>query len=128
MLNFKVIFIIVLVGIFLSISAGTSFKHISAFGFSIPNPNNVDSALPTLYNSTAKSVVEITVSDNTNHSVSKTGSGFIYNSNESSSIVTSSNLVVGGNNSIVVTLSDGSSFYTRIIGYDPITGIAVPVH
>jgi S1-C subfamily serine protease len=68
--------------------------------------------------------VEVTAFDSKNHSISKTGSGFILNSSGIPSIVTSSNLA-SGNKNITVTLSDGSSYDTKLIAYDPITTIAV---
>ncbi|MER5174678.1 MAG: trypsin-like peptidase domain-containing protein [Candidatus Nitrosocosmicus sp.] len=100
-----------------------SGKHISTVDISSQTPSN-DSVLSNLYNLTANSVVEITAFNIKNHSIFKTGSGFIYNSNGTSSIITASNLVVGDND-ITVTLPDGSSYDSKLIGYDPLTTIAV---
>ncbi|MGN6628837.1 MAG: S1C family serine protease [Candidatus Nitrosocosmicus sp.] len=82
------------------------------------------STLPSLYNSTANSVVTVTSFNATNHSISKTGTGFIYNYQGKSSILTVSNLFTG-NNDITVTFLDGSSYQSTIDGYDPLTTIAV---
>ena len=98
-------------------------KHINTVDISSQTPTN-DSVLSNLYNLTANSVVEITAFNIKNHSIFKTGSGFIYNSNGTSSIITASNLVVGDND-ITVTLPDGSSYDSKLIGYDPLTTIAV---
>ena len=82
------------------------------------------STLPSLYNSTASSVVTVTSFNATNHSISKTGTGFIYTYQGKPSILTVSNLFTG-NNDITVTLLDGSSYDSTIDGYDPLTTIAV---
>src|SRR3954464_2760880 len=87
------------------------------------NINNF-STLPSLYNLTANSVVAVTSFDATNHSISKTGTGFIYSYKGAPSILTVSNLFTG-NNDITVTLSDGSSYDSVVDGYDPLTTIAV---
>ena len=87
------------------------------------NINNF-STLPSLYNLTANSVVAVTSFDTTNHSISKTGTGFIYSYKGAPSILTVSNLFTG-NNDITVTLSDGSSYDSVVDGYDPLTTIAV---
>jgi S1-C subfamily serine protease len=81
------------------------------------------SSLSDLYNLTANSVVEITAFNNNNHSLFKIGSGFVYNHNGKSIIITASNLVVGKD--IAVTLPDGPSFNSTLIGYDPLTTIAI---
>ncbi len=83
-----------------------------------------DAVLPNLYNSSANSVVEISTFDSTNHSISKTGSGFVNSYNGSYFIVTMSNLVFGKNN-ITVTLYDGSTHDSKLIGYDAIANLAV---
>jgi len=87
------------------------------------NINNF-STLPSLYNLTANSVVAVTSFDATNHSILKTGTGFIYSYKGAPSILTVSNLFTG-NNDITVTLSDGSSYDSVVDGYDPLTTIAV---
>src|SRR6478735_1075476 len=87
------------------------------------NINNF-STLPSLYNLTANSVVAVTSFDTTNHSISKTGTGFIYSYKGAPSILTVSNLFTG-NNDITVTLSDVSSYDSVVDGYDPLTTIAV---
>ena len=66
------------------------------------NINNF-STLPSLYNLTANSVVAVTSFNATNHSISKTGTGFIYSYKGAQSILTVSNLFTG-NNDITVTL------------------------
>jgi len=132
MINFKLFSLILLVSFSISISIGTSFAQIStalnqsANNFSSQSTDD-ESSLPTLYNSTADSVVEVTAFNNTNHSIYTTGSGFVYSFNKNPLIVTSSNPIGGNynNSSITVTLSDGSSFDSRLIGYDPITSLAV---
>ncbi len=83
-----------------------------------------DIVLPKLYNSAANSVVGISTFDSKNHSISKTGSGFINNYNGSSFIVTMNNLV-SGKNDITVTLFDGSTYDSKLIGYDAIANLAV---
>ncbi len=98
-------------------------KQINTSDISSQNTNN-DLVLPNLYNLTANSIVEITAYNINNHSIFKTGSGFIYKSNGISSIITASNLVVGDND-ITITLPDGSSYNSILTGYDPLTTIAV---
>ena len=63
---------------------------------------------PKIYKSTVPSVVVVTSYNSSNHTIFKTGSGFIYNFNGIPTIITVSNLVAGKND-ITVTLSDGSS-------------------
>ncbi len=84
--------------------------------------NNLD--FPNIYKSTIPSVVEVTAFNSSNHSIFKTGSGFIYNYNINPTIITVSNLVAG-NNDITITLSDGSSYCSNLTGYDPLTNLAV---
>src|SRR5919107_562125 len=69
-------------------------------------------------------VIAISTFDSNNHSISKIGSGFINNYNGSFSIVTMSNLVTGDNN-ITVTLYDGSTYDSNLIGYDAVANLAV---
>src|SRR4051794_34032172 len=70
---------------------------------------------PKIYKSTVPSVVEVTAYNSSNHTIFKTGSGFIYNFNGMPAIITVSNLVAGKND-ITVTLSDGSSYYSNLTG------------
>ena len=79
---------------------------------------------PKIYKSIVPSIVEVTAYNSSNHTEFKTGSGFIYNFNGKPTIITVSNLV-GGKNDITVTLSDGSSYYSNLTGYDPLTNIAI---
>ena len=79
---------------------------------------------PKIYKSIVPSIVEVTAYNSSNHTEFKTGSGFIYNFNGKPAIITVSNLV-GGKNDITVTLSDGSSYYSNLTGYDPLTNIAI---
>jgi S1-C subfamily serine protease len=79
---------------------------------------------PKIYKSIVPSVVEVTAYNTSNHTIFKTGSGFIYNFNGMPSIITVSNLVAGKND-ITVTLSDGSSYYSNLSGYDPLTNLAI---
>ena len=82
----------------------------------LQNPeNNLD--FPKIYKSIVPSIVEVTAYNSSNHTEFKTGSGFIYNFNGKPTIITVSNLV-GGKNDITVTLSDGSSYYSNLTGYD----------
>ena len=92
----------------------------------IPLPSSTynDAVLPKLYNSTANSVVGVSAFDSKNNSISKTGSGFINNYNGSYFIVTMSNLVTGNNN-ITVTLYDGSTYDSELVGYDAVANLAV---
>jgi len=90
----------------------------------VSSQNNDFSTLPSIYNLTANSVVVVTSFNANNHSISKTGTGFIYNYKGIASILTISNLFTG-NNDITVTLSDGSSYDSIVVGYDPLTTIAV---
>jgi S1-C subfamily serine protease len=83
-----------------------------------------DSVLPKVYKSAIHSLVEITSFDSKNHSISKTGSGFIYDFNGQPIINTASNLV-GEKNDIIVTLSDGSTYDSNLTGLDPLTNLAV---
>jgi serine protease Do len=85
---------------------------------------NTDSVLPKVYKSAIHSLVEITSFDSKNHSISKTGSGFIYDFNGQPIIITASNLV-GEKNDIIVTLSDGSTYDSNLTGLDPLTNLAV---
>ena len=85
---------------------------------------NTDSVFPKVYKSAIHSLVEITAFDSKNHSISKTGSGFIYNFNGQPIIITASNLV-GGKNDIIVTLSDGSTYDSNLTGLDPLTNLAI---
>jgi S1-C subfamily serine protease len=85
---------------------------------------NTDSVLPKVYKSAIHSLVEITSFDSKNHSISKTGSGFIYDFNGQQIIITASNLV-GEKNDIIVTLSDGSTYDSNLTGLDPLTNLAV---
>src|SRR6476469_5590025 len=78
----------------------------------------------TIYKSTVPSVVVVTSYNSNNHTIFKTGSGFIYNFNGAPTIITVSNLVAGKND-ITVILSDGSSFYSNLTGYDPLTNLAI---
>ena len=80
--------------------------------------------LPKIYKSTIPSVVVVTSYNSSNHTIFKTGSGFIYNFNRVPTIITVSNLVAGKND-ITITLSDGSSYYSNLTGYDPLTNIAI---
>ena len=79
---------------------------------------NTDSVLPKVYKSAIHSLVEITAHDSKNHSISKTGSGFIYDFNGQPIIITASNLV-GGKNDIIVTLSDGSTYDSYLNWFRP---------
>ena len=87
------------------------------------NSNNNLLDFPKIYNSTVPSLVEVTAYNSSNHTIFKTGSGFIYNFNGMPTIITVSNLVTGKNN-ITITLSDGSSYYSNLTGYDPLTNLA----
>ena len=88
----------------------------------LQNTNN-DSLLSNLFNLTTKSVVKVTAFNNNNHSIFKIGTGFVYTSNGKSAIVTESNLVLGKN--IVITLPDGSAYNSTLLGYDPLTTLAI---
>jgi S1-C subfamily serine protease len=99
-----------------------NYNHTSTNG--ILSHTNNDSILSDLYNSTANSVVDVTSFNSNNHSLFKTGSGFVYQYNGKPSIITASNLVVGKND-ITVTLSDGSSYDSSLTGYDPLTTLAL---
>ena len=79
---------------------------------------------PKIYKSTVPSVVVVTSYNSSNHTIFKTGSGFIYNFNGVPTIITVSNLVAGKND-ITITLSDGSSYYSNLTGYDPLTNLAI---
>jgi len=85
-------------------------------------PNNLD--FPKIYNSIVPSIVEVTAYNTSNHTIFKTGTGFIYNLNGIPTIITVSNLVAGKND-ITVTFSDGSSYYSNLTGYDPLTNVAI---
>lgn len=80
--------------------------------------------LTSLYNSTVNSVVKVTSYDAKNYSVLKSGSGFVYNHDGNLSIITAANIINSTYN-VTVTMSDGSTFSSDIIGIDPITNIAV---
>jgi len=85
-------------------------------------PNNLD--FPKIYNSIVPSIVEVTAYNTSNHTIFKTGTEFIYNLNGIPTIITVSNLVAGKND-ITVTFSDGSSYYSNLTGYDPLTNVAI---
>ncbi len=87
------------------------------------NTNN-DAVLHNIYNLTADSVVKVTAFDSKNHSIFKIGSGFVYSHLNESSIITVSNLL-DGNSDITITLSDGSSYSSELVAYDPLTTLAV---
>ena len=84
--------------------------------------NNLD--FPKIYKTTVPSVVEVTAYNSNNHSIFKTGSGFIYNFNGIPTIITVSNLVAGKND-ISITLQNGSSYYSNLTGYNPLTNLAI---
>jgi len=83
--------------------------------------NNV--VLPKIYKSIIPSLVQVTAYNSSNHTIFKTGSGFIFNDNQIPTIITASNLVAGKNN-ITITLSNGVSYYSNLTGYDPLTNLA----
>ena len=88
------------------------------------SPNTANNAVPKIYKSTVPSIVEVTAYNRTNHTIFKTGTGFIYDFNGTKTIITVSNLVAGKSD-LTVTLSDGSSYYSNLTGYDPLTNIAI---
>jgi putative serine protease PepD len=90
---------------------------------SSPNTSN-NADFPKVYKSTIPSIVEVTSYNRTNHTIFKTGTGFIYDFNGTSTIITVSNLVAGKSD-LTVTLPDGSSYYSNLTGYDPLTNIAI---
>jgi S1-C subfamily serine protease len=100
-------------------------KNINTVGSSTLSKNtNNDAILHNIYNLTASSVVQVTAFDSKNHSIFKTGSGFVYRYLNESAIVTVSNLL-DGNNDITVSLADGSSYSSELTAYDPLTTLAV---
>ncbi|HXS60227.1 MAG TPA: trypsin-like peptidase domain-containing protein, partial [Candidatus Sulfopaludibacter sp.] len=101
----------------------TNYNRNSTNGILSQNTNN-DSILSDLFNSTANSVVDVTAFNSNNHSLFKTGSGFVYQYNGKPFIITASNLVVGKND-ITVTLYDGSTYDSKLTGYDPLTTLAL---
>jgi S1-C subfamily serine protease len=101
----------------------TNYNRNSTNGILSQNTNN-DSSLSDLFNSTANSVVDVTAFNSNNHSLFKTGSGFVYQYNGKPFIITASNLVVGKND-ITVTLYDGSTYDSKLTGYDPLTTLAL---
>ncbi len=100
-------------------SNSTSFNQDNRYLQNIKN----NSLLPSLFNITSNSVVKVTAFNNNNHSIFKIGTGFVYANNGKSAIVTESNLVLGKN--IVITLSDGSAYNSTLLGYDPLTTLAI---
>lgn len=83
-----------------------------------------DSVLTKLYKSAINSIVEITSFDKTNQSEYKTGTGFMVDINGTLSLITSNNLVTA-NDTLTVTLSDGDRYDSQILGYDPVTNLAL---
>jgi S1-C subfamily serine protease len=103
----------------------SSNKNIGPVVSIIPSKStNNDAILHTTYNLTSNSIVQVTAFDSKNHSIFKTGTGFVYSYLNESSIITVSNLL-DGNSDITVTLSDGSSYSSDLTGYDPLTTLAV---
>lgn len=83
-----------------------------------------DSVFTKLYNSTKDSVVDIASFDKSNQSDYKTGTGFMADINGTISLVTSNNLVAANDN-VTVTLSDGDRYDSNLLGYDPVTNLAL---
>src|SRR6476620_7126760 len=103
----------------------SSNKNIGTVVSIIPSKStNNDAILHTTYNLTSNSIVQVTAFDSKNHSIFKTGTGFVYSYLNESSIITVSNLL-DGNSDITVTLADGSSYSSDLTGYYPLTTLAV---
>ncbi len=88
----------------------------------VQNINN-ESFLPSLFNITSNSIVKVTAFNINNHSIFKSGTGFVYAKNGKYAIVTESNLILGKDT--IITLSDGSSYNSTLLGYDPLTTVAI---
>lgn len=79
--------------------------------------------LPRLFQTSEKSIVQITDSSETNVFESRLGSGFVYDDN--GHIITNHHVVSGGSSTLDVTFLDGTVYRAKVIGSDPSTDIAV---
>lgn len=79
--------------------------------------------LTKLFNSTIDSIVEIASFDS-NQSIYKVGTGFIADINGTLSLLSSNNLVTA-NDDVTVTLSHGNMYESQLLGYDPVTNLAL---
>lgn len=68
---------------------------------SSPNASNKED-FPKIFKSVKQSVVEVTAYNSSNHTIFKTGSGFIYNYKGIPTIITVSNLVAGKNDITII--------------------------
>lgn len=79
--------------------------------------------LPRLFQTSEKSIVQITDSSETNVFESRLGSGFVYDNN--GHIITNHHVVGGGGSALDVTFLDGTVYRAKVIGSDPTTDVAV---
>ncbi|WP_415311990.1 trypsin-like peptidase domain-containing protein [Candidatus Nitrosocosmicus sp. FF01] len=77
-----------------------------------------------IYNSTINSLAKIDSYGDNNQSDYRSGSGFIINVNDTVSLLTSGNLV-SDTDSVVITLGDGNKYRSDLLGFDPVTTLAL---
>lgn len=85
--------------------------------------SDTELTLPRLFQTSEKSIVQITDSSETNLFESRLGSGFVYDDN--GHIITNHHVVSGGGSTLDVTFLDGTVYRAKVIGSDPSTDIAV---
>jgi S1-C subfamily serine protease len=86
-------------------------------------PSDTELTLPSLFQKSEKSIVQVTDSGETNVFESRLGSGFVYDDN--GHIITNHHVVSGGGSALDVTFLDGTVYRAKVIGSDPSTDIAV---